>query len=353
MQLEFKVDGANALCQWGAKHPYPGKYSIGTATLSAAVAGFQVPLKRLTEWARSGPKERLPDILHEIAVAGQRLRFVLFSPKQDIREMKDWIAEQYESGDRSLEITADPDFHIPWGLIYDGDPGAIPDGAKSIEDFEKGFWLFKYDLSILFSSCVPVSARRAKRPKASFRMLSLIDRGEYQYIADNAAYQRIINLPVGPAYDIKTCDELIKAAAAQDTLFYFFGHGTNGGLVVGTEQVDAIKFDMMMNDLTNRRDGSGTSSIGLVFLNACESALGQADYSLRSKAARPGLCGLIATEAEVPRDFAIEFGLSFLRSLIEEGKSVGETMEAHRRCPQWWPLSLLYGCYACLEYRIA
>src|SRR5262249_46152357 len=138
MWLQFEVDGDKSHFEWGnGMRPHPTDYSIPKETLKRAVDGFLAPLNRLSEWARSGRLDQLGDILRQIAVAGSRLRFVLFSTPQDISGLKEWIAEQYESGDRSLSITADPDFHVPWGLVYDGDPNQIPEGAGSIEDFER------------------------------------------------------------------------------------------------------------------------------------------------------------------------------------------------------------------------
>jgi hypothetical protein len=162
-----------------------------------------------------------------------------------------------------------------------------------------------------------------------------------------------VGLPVGAAFNVEAGDKKIDEAARMDTIFHFFGHCEDGNLVLDKDElIDVIRFKMMMERLTDRNVGRGSAGCSLIFLNACESLLGQSDYSLRSAVARPGICGLVATEAKVPRDWALQFGHRFLQLLVEEGLSVGETMQFLRKEPVFWPISLLYGCYAHPAYRI-
>jgi len=201
-----------------------------------------------------------------------------------------------------------------------------------------------------------MSSTKATRRRESFRLLSLLNRDEYKYAANDLgcahpSFCTLIGLPVGAAFNVEAGEKKIDEAARMDTIFHFFGHCKEGKLDLGdNEVIDVIRFKMMMERLTDRNVGRSSAGCSLIFLNACESLLGDSDYSLRSAAARPGICGLVATEAEVPRDFALQFGHRFLQLLVDEGHSVGETIGVLRE--ELWPLSLLYGCYAHPAYRI-
>jgi hypothetical protein len=362
MWLKVQSEAGHTLrLSWGNRAgPYPLTYSIATETLKNLARELRTELDGLTGWARSQNAEvrarQLPRLLRLVADAGSRIRYVLFD-HSDAAEIEDWLRDEYAAGDKALWITADPDLHLPWGLVFDGDSRAISDQADSIAAFD-GFWSLKYSLSTVLSGCEQ-PRDKVTRSRASFRLLSLINRHAYaQAPSDHRdryrEFDQLLDIPVGKAFNVEVCDQLIDAAAQKDTIFHFFGHHKDGRLDLGDEQsIDIIKFRMMMDRLTDRRRGRHASSCSLVFLNACESALGESDYSLRSAAARPGLCGLIATETVVPREFALRFGLSLLESIVNQGRSIGETMEALRRDPDLWPLSLLYGCYAYPEYRIA
>ena len=366
MWLRVQFERAELKLTWGNDlGPYPSTYTVALDTLKQTVDGIRAQLQRLTNWSRDSDPAGLPGIMRALAVAGSDLRYVLFEPErwnsQDptttIETLKTWRSQEYDRGDTRLYITADPDLHIPWGLVYEGDPQEIADAASSIEAFT-GFWSLRFNLSAIFSGCTQ-PASSVTRSRASFRMLSVVNRYEYAFAEANlggagyGALNDIVNMPVGVAFTVAEADRKISEATTKDTVFHFFGHGRDGELDLGDDQhINALNFKKMLGRLTDRQQVRGAASCSVVFLNACDSALGQSDYSLRSATARPGLCGLVATEAEVPRDFAARFGLRFLTSMVREGHSIGETMGSLRHDTDLWPLSLLYGCYAALDYRI-
>jgi hypothetical protein len=300
--------------------------------------------------------------LKPVAEAGAKLKWVLFDARQlggvpvDLTNLKQWIEDERAAGDTVLTISADPDLHIPWGLVFEGDWKSIAASAKEPSDFE-GFWALRYTLSAVFSGS-NLSSTKARRGRESFRLLSLLNRHEYQHAAEDLgsahpSFCSLVGLPVGAAFNVEAGDKKIDEAARMDTIFHFFGHCEDGNLVLDKDElIDVIRFKMMMERLTDRNVGRGSAGCSLIFLNACESLLGQSDYSLRSAVARPGICGLVATEAKVPRDWALQFGHRFLQLLVEEGRSVGETMQFLRKERVFWPISLLYGCYAHPAYRI-
>jgi len=249
---------------------------------------------------------------------------------------------------------------VPWGLVFDGNPESLPTDIPPADTTPVatygGFWSIKYTLATVLSGCTQPTGKLA-RPRENFRLLSILNRDIYGSIQGDLGeraqeFEELVRQPVGVAFNLETCDRLVDEAVAKDTIFYFLGHGSRGEILhLGGEQdIDAIRLKMWLDKLT-KRGGRSTNSCSLLILNACESAVSSDDYSLRSAAARPGICGYIAAEARVPRDFAVIFGYMLLQNL-SLGHSVGESMAAIRRDIRMWPMSLLYGCYAYPEYRI-
>ena len=364
MWLKVAFEQAELRLTWGNNAgEYPWNYAVNVETLKDATGGVRTALQRVTDWFRGGDPAVLAPVLHGLAEAGAALQFVLFDPRSagsgagdvtaEMAALSAWRRWEYERGDTELSIVADPDLHVPWGLVYESDPRAIATDAASLDAFAD-FWSLRYQLSSTFSGC-RYDAHRLSRKREAFRMLSVLNRHEYAHAEATLGdgyreLDEILNLPVGPAFNVTTAERLVDEAVKSDTMFHFFGHGRNGELDLGDrERINVLRFKQMLARLTQR----GSASCNVVFLNACDSALGQSDHSLRSATARPGVCGLVATEAEVPRDFAMRFGLRFLRSIVRDGRSIGETMTALRHDAELWPLSLLYGCYAALDFRIA
>jgi hypothetical protein len=408
MWLKVQPEGNDQLAfTWGnVRGPYPCTYHVGRKSVLDAAAHIRAILEKVAKWSQLKDPKQLELLLRDLMNEGRSLRFVIFdSPAKasDVLVLQDWIAEQYRAGDRGLDITADSNLYIPWGFVFDdnavasdavgiaekvepvdGSDGAPPGagiandraqafafaGASAVKgdaavaaapylptppaaifaEFSQ-FWSLKFKLSMVFSA----SGRPAKssRPRASYKLLSIINpavlAGVPQAIQDEL--KTLFKEPVGVAYNLERCEELILQAARNDTLIHFFGHCRGGHLDLGNEKIDPTRFKMMVEKLLARRQDH-SSPYNLIFLNACETLTGELDESFRNAAARPGLCGIVATEASVPQSFAADFGLRFLKSMLKEGNSIGDTMEALRRDPALWPLNLLYSCYAFADYRI-
>jgi hypothetical protein len=354
MWLKVQPEGNDQLAfTWGnTRGPYPCTYTVGRSSVLAVAADIRKILEALAKWSQFKDPAQLRKVLSDLVNEGARLRFVIFdSPLKaaDVKDLQDWIAEQISAGDTELAITADSNLYVPWGFVFDGD---APDPEMDIGLADCAhFWSLKFRLSMVFSA----SGRPARslRPRASYKLLSIVNRTVLAD-ADEAVRNEFIDLfkvPVGAAYNLAHCDRLISEAARNDTLIHFFGHCRDGDLDLGDEKIDPTRFKMMVERLLARRDDR-SSPYNLIFLNACETLSGDLDESFRSAAARPGLCGIVATEASVPQGFAAGFGLRFLKSMLVDGKSVGDTMETLRRDPALWPLNLLYSCYAYTDYRI-
>jgi hypothetical protein len=351
--LKIQPEGPDLLTfTWGnTRGPHPCVYQVGRQSILQVAADIRAILEKLAKWWQLKDPQQCSTLLRALANEGERLRFVIFdcpSHPEDVDALRDWIFEQFSMGDTELAITADSNLYVPWGFVFDGDTAAV---GNSNDPATYDFWSLKFKLSMVFSA----SGRPAKsaRPRASYKLLSIIN-SEVLAGIQQAARDELLNLlkvPVGIAYNLEYCEKLVAEAAKSDTLLHFFGHCKDGKLDLGEEKIDSTRFKMMIAKLSQRSDDR-PCPYSLIFLNACETLTGELDASFRSAAARPGLCGIIATEASVPRAFAANFGLRLLKSMVVDGKSIGDTMETLRRDPDLWPLNLLYSCYAPPDYRI-
>jgi hypothetical protein len=341
----------------GDEGPYPVTYTIGRATLLDVAKKSRDILDQLANWAKDKDEDRLCELLHSLAYEGSRLRFLIFdcpAQAEAVAQIEQWVVDRFSAGDKALTITSDPSLHVPWGLVYDGDPDALTGRARSITDYEQ-FWSLKFTLSLKFSAYEPLSRSRSLNES---RLLSVINSNVFARTKTDlpeVQFQElwnVLNKPVGIAFNLERCNELINEAASKNTLFHFFGHGNEGVLDLGAESIDVVRFKMMMTKLLERGTQRSNRTYNVVFLNACDTAAGQLDANFRYAASQPGLCGFVATEAPVPRKFAAEYGYRFLKAMVIEGKSIASTMSELRHDPALWPLSLLYSCYGLGNFRL-
>ena len=375
---------------------YPDSYFVGPRSLEIVAAALRAELKQLSTWAGSTDPRRRWEGLTALANAGSKLRYELFNDRERraaVRSLQTWIADEYRDGDRELSIQADATIHVPWGLVYDGavpdgyvaaprpgpipqptlnagngDPASAPDSsaqcdetlALSAHEMQAfgGFWSQKFRVS-----ATPSGDRRSRarmtRPRKTFGLLSLvnedvqkqmeIDLGQSKY----REFCEVLSPPVGVAYNLSCCQDLIDKTEQVDILFHYLGHHDNELLDLGRGgKVDYVQFSQLLDALSDRGYVRGAQPCGLLFINGCESAVGDEDYTLRSETKRPELCGIIATESRVRRTYAAEFGFRFLHAMVVDGKTVASTMDELHNDPGLWPESLLYGCYARPEYCI-
>src|SRR5687768_12611789 len=99
-------DETTVTLSWGnSAGPFPDNYQIGLASLKHAARSVRTELQRLA--ACDDPKD-FPIILACLARAGAMLRYVLFDAPskyaQITQAVKEWLSEQYDTGDRTLSI---------------------------------------------------------------------------------------------------------------------------------------------------------------------------------------------------------------------------------------------------------
>lgn len=347
--LASEVDSAEL--SWGNNDgPHPQTYRVGLATIRHETGRVRDRLNALARWGVRSDPTTLSPILQALATAGYQLHFSLFdglsnSDRSAAAEIRQWVNDQFEN-DKTLCITSNPGIHIPWGVVCEQDQLKFKDGEVSIESFGP-MWGMKYSLSATLSGYT-YPKRKLERAGERRRLLSLLNQEVVDAIVEDhrVSFQEMIDRrPIGPARNLTELNELIKGAGKGDTVLHFFGHQQNGELILGGDNsIDVTRFKILLDELI-RESGGPTESTGLVFMSACDGAHGDSDYSFISAADRAGILGLIATESAVPRNFAAKFAIRFM-GLIEDGVSVGEAMTQLRRSSEFFPLSLLYGCYA-------
>jgi len=354
MWLKLTPEDTAIQFQWGSNDGPFDPYVVGRATLEVSTDNVRKALASLVD-AASEEGRSYKDELRALARVGADLHFSIFLEGRDptAKRVQRWLRQQ---GDAKLRITSTDSIHIPWSLLFDGDIETIECRGSLVSEYPE-FWGLKYGLSCTTSGYNESESTLVRRRDAA-RMLNLVDADVANRAKRNLSersrelYDGLMNHPVGVAESVGACKQLIGKAATFDTIFHFFGHHHDGHLRIGEspqDRISVVDFNRLLEELCER-DKSG-KSYGLVLLNACDSAYGRMDYSFSQAANRPGMCGLVGTEAIIPRDYAAKFAIEFLTRLLSGGESIGEALEHLRKDPEFWPLSLSYGCYAQPDYR--
>lgn len=355
---------------WGSGPPHPVAYTLDKNRIRNAAKKVREILERLAQWSGSEDHARRRGILIDLAAAGTNFRYQLFNhpaKRQEIKALQSWIQDEYDAGDHQLEIQADSSIQIPWGLIFDGSaddpqtPPALDDISGELQLF-RGFWCLKYELIV--TSGVFVRPRSSlRRPRRSFGLLTLLNADVEQEIHNHVNGCELATLdeecqlfvrPIGTARTLDECQTLLSERdESSDIVFYFLGHHSDATLELGGgETIDDGEFSRLMDMLAERIESGAKASCGLVFLNGCASAVGEQNINLRYYIERPELCGVIATEAIVPTEYAHRFGVRFLNLLVRAGEPICKVLQTLYHDPTFWPECLLYGCYAHALYQI-
>jgi uncharacterized protein YuzB (UPF0349 family) len=334
-------------------------YTVGREALHKGGEAVRDALAVVSRVAHGGDRETRRTALLALASAGRNLRYRLFNDPQkkaNIRSLEACI-EQERMRNRELVIHAELSIGVPWGLIFDGDVPSVDSGKKEIEEFS-GFWCMRYRLSATTGD----NARaldKWQRPRKTFGMLSLVNRAVKEKFAEDLPpemYRELCEMldpPVGEPENLEHCQQLMGETQQLDLIVHFLGHHENQVLILADDyQISFDDFSRMLDWLTDRSEFDSSQPCGLVFLNGCDSAVGEKDLNLRWHTSRPQICGVIATEALVRRKFAVLFGFYFLKAMVKEGKTVAQAMDELHNDEKLWPESLMYGCYAHPDYCI-
>ena|SRR5579872_660876 len=381
LKIEASVNSKLKVTWGNGGGNYPDSYDIGAKNLRDEADNLRARLTELADCYESDDARLRRHLLVELAKAGVRLRSALFATdlaRCKIKDLQQWIVEENAGGDCQLTIQADSSIHVPWGLIYDGAapplspaaaPPAAPPGqaaadsdtatahddvrAAEIEEFS-GFWCLKYSLSAHAHAGYAGARSRMSRPQATFGRLSLVNSDILEKMQRELSpneylqFQKWLQPPIGKAQCLSECQDLIGKTDCKDILLYFLGHHRNATLDLGDKsKIDYLEFNQLIDALVDH----SVNSCGLLFLNGCDTAIGDQDVSLRGVANRPELCGVIATESKIPTLYAAKFGWRFM-DLLATGNTVAMALAQLRRDCAFWPESLVYGCYAHPDYCI-
>jgi len=252
-----------------------------------------------------------------------------------------------------LIISSDASIHVPWGLVFAGDEEGITKNSIKIQEYRE-FWALKYQLTVLYSGMAPKTLGEA-RERQNFRVLSILNREAFQTgeasldAVGRQALTQFLERPEGSADNVTSCRKKWTLMEKNDCLLYVFAHATGTEIELSdNERITVVELRRRFFD--PRRRARGRVPECLVVLNGCKTAVGNLDNSFLTLMAEAGCCGFVGTEAPVPTEFAIRFGVALLHMLLHSGASVLEAVDQLRR--QHWPLGLLYGCYSHPDFRV-
>jgi hypothetical protein len=290
--------------------------------------------------------------LREVAVTGRALYEALFHQIEgyDATKIREWLvqetANQQRQGNRcQMTFVVESISHIPWGLIYDGSLDILSgeDEQDSINAYED-FWCLKFLLCSVYRRILPhwLTVSHSDEVK---EILSVVNRLAFDKASPYLVlpqedvlkwFEDTFGSPVKSSNDFY---ERWQARGTKYRLLYFYCHASENSLELDPD--DRIK----LSDFSERTRpvDSEQRSTCLVFLNGCNTAVGDEDGAFLTTTGEFLFCGFVGTETKVPDVFALRFGLAFLYYFLHEGWPIHKTMDYLRR--QHWPLGLAYSSY--------
>jgi hypothetical protein len=322
------------------------------AELRRSAAQARIALWKLVDALNRGVDTQITGDSFKLAEAGNRLFTCLFpTADETASNVLDWLQDfRRQEGLVSLEVVveekaADPksSLSVPWNLVYDERPSkAMFQEARGSERW-RPFWAVRYNLT-----CGRRVDPLRRRPLWSDpRVIVVIDPIVQENLqeAQRQALDRFLD--EAELTTVRSKDEL-EAALEEGCprLLYWLGHATPYHLKLGDDEITPADLEYLLV-----RDGHERPEGMLAFLNACRT--GEADEEAGSFLEilhDSGFSGAIVTEQQTIDTFANEFGLSFLRGFLREGRPLGELL--HELRLQSAPLGLLYGAHCPPEIRV-
>lgn len=289
------------------------------------------------------------ELLKTLASRGADLRNALFEDKDsghlNTAEIQDWLIRQ-PLGQR-IAIRMDVPCHLPWSLVYMGDPKNLNEGESSIRSL-KDFWCLRFSLSTVYSRKKPTDLENP-RSRDGFKFLPILDKTEYEKSTgtltdkEKSLWEDLLKHSEPIVHSEDDCFNTWKSISGDNSLLYFYTHSDGTRLKLDDEKtINVPEFARRFTRPVKNYDGTANTYC-LTFLNGCSSAVGEGGNSFLLATATKGFCGFIGTEAPIPTRYAFRFGMAFLSHLLDGGKPPHEIIDKLRR--EHWPLSLVYGNY--------
>jgi hypothetical protein len=196
-------------------------------------------LSELVATAMDDSTASLAPILKKLAGDGAKLRKALFHSDDDPErsaKVERWFSSR--TGPRRVTFVVDGYVHVPWGLIYDGDPEALSDDADAMDpSVYNGFWCLKYLACCVYSRVQPLSADDV-RPRDSTYVLAVVDQRELANSVGHlpAEEAAVLELHMGQA--IVSTEELRvrwEQLQKSNRVLFFYCHANETTLALSTQ----------------------------------------------------------------------------------------------------------------------
>jgi hypothetical protein len=354
VRVDIRVQSERELkVVWNEETPWPA-YTIHRKAVEDCARAIRAVLRELVDAALAGRLGEAGPTLKTLGRRGAELHSALFAALSNEAEAAR-IRDYYEQPEPfRLRFCVSDSVYVPWGLVYGGDPEALPE-APDPRDWKafEAFWCFSHELATVYERIAPDAAGRGKGAEA-LRAL---------WVAQpDALTGAEAQMPGGPEEEVirwlrerygeplsssQALKKHWREAGAETGLLYFYCHASATKLALGDdEKIEASQLFLTLSGAERRPGTAGC----LVLINGCSTAVGDPSGDFILSTSQRGLCGFVGTEAEVPDIFALRFSLALLELLFGRRLTLGEAMQVLYR--EHFPLSLLYGIYAHPGFRM-
>jgi hypothetical protein len=352
VQVEIQEHGPNRFrVHWNEWAPY----TINRQAVLDCATDLRKILLELVNHCLKHKAETAAPILKKLAHKGNKLYKALFyrmEGDEDAAVVKKYYASLKEPF--RVDFRVADSVLVPWGLIYPGDPEALPDDWAEMptemwwETYHQ-FWCFAHDATARYIGVKPnqignassLSMLRVIHPsvlsKAKESVSSEAEKGFFAWLDER--YGAPINTE-------QALQGSWQEKASQIGLLYFYCHATPNQLAIGPDDtITASGLFFILTDTARDADAGC-----LVLINGCRTAAADPQGTFLLPASVTGHVGFVGTETDVPDVFALRFSGSLLHLLFKDGRTLGEAM--HRLYRDHFPLSLVYGIYAHPNFRM-
>lgn len=298
--------------------------------------------------------------LEALALAGHRAFQRLLSGGETVAELIRLEEKRAKGRPLVIQITS-PGFAFPWELLY-------PRSLESKLSFEH-FWGFHFVISRIVCRPKSDASRLNNEIQCSPRLrlgvvldssLENVEKQEFPYFKDLEAQEHVTLFKLDSLSPGSRRQGILKFKSFLGRplhVAHFACHGSSIGKTKGLQEI-TVDEDFRITVEEMEADEISFSNCPLVVMNNCESGninpqytFHFADYFLNTGGAR----GLVATECEIPDEFAAAFSRQLYDRLLN-GKPLGEAMlrsRQHFLKESSNPLGLAYCAYAPPSIRFA
>ncbi|MGY4255287.1 hypothetical protein ACVI1L_002355 [Bradyrhizobium sp. USDA 4516] len=246
--------------------------------------------------------------------------------------------------------------HVPWGFVFRGDLDSLPPASGTLDDF-RDFWTNVFDINVSYSRTTflkaPQSESRAPFVLHALHAKHFNDAKSLLTDAETTVVDHLLNLEIGNTTDWDSCRQKWRKSEDADSIIYIFGH-SDGQNIFLSEDTDDPKYILDANGFSATfRKRAGARSNTICFINGCRTGAGLLGSSFLSVTASKGFFGFVGSEAELSNVFATRYGAAFMQKMCVDRVSVQEAFASLRARDDFFPLNLLYSCYAQPDFKLA